>query len=168
MPPLANVPIKSSIYKYIWANTMKPSFRFSELGRQCRTSLESFGTPFFGAACLKWARLCGAFNPRANDEPECPGPTGRRAVEVVVVANDAMHLGPRKVQRLGDLGHRIGRHMAQLVLDVVKDRQQRPGCWRRARKGASMRGGVSARINSRANCFETCADQRCKCMHMVS
>ena len=49
------------------------------------------------------------------------------AAEVVVVGEDAVHLGTRQVQRGGDLGDERRRHEAERVLDVVEDRQQRGG-----------------------------------------
>ena len=50
---------------------------------------------------------------------------GRLAAEVVVEGDDAVHLGARQVQRLGDERHRRLRHVAEGVLQRVQDRQQR-------------------------------------------
>ena len=54
-------------------------------------------------------------------------PAGRRAAEVVVEAHDAVHLGAGQVERGGDGGNRVGRHVAELVLDGVQDGQQGAG-----------------------------------------
>ena len=50
---------------------------------------------------------------------------GRRAAEVVIEGDDAVHFGARDVQRLGD--QRLGRFIdvAELLLQGVQDRQQR-------------------------------------------
>ena len=52
-------------------------------------------------------------------------PAGRRAPEVMVEGDDAVHLGAGDVQRLGD--HRLGGFVdiAELLLQSVQDRQQR-------------------------------------------
>ena len=52
-------------------------------------------------------------------------PAGRCAAEIVVEGDDAVHLGARQVQRLGDQRHRLAVDVAELLLDGVQDRQQR-------------------------------------------
>ena len=52
-------------------------------------------------------------------------PAGRMAAVIMVEGDDAMHLGPGDVQRLGDDRQRFLRHMAEFFLDAVQDRQKR-------------------------------------------
>ena len=52
-------------------------------------------------------------------------PAGGMVAVVVIEGDDAMHLGPGDVQRLGDDRQGFGRHIAELVLNAVQDRQQR-------------------------------------------
>ena len=52
---------------------------------------------------------------------------GRSSPEVVIEADDAMHLGAAQVERGGDGGNGVGRHVSELVLDGVQDREQRAG-----------------------------------------
>ena len=52
-------------------------------------------------------------------------PAGRVAAVIVIEGDDAVHLGARQVQRLGDHRQRFLRHVAELFLDAVQDRQQR-------------------------------------------
>ena len=47
------------------------------------------------------------------------------AAIVVIEADDAVNLGPGEVERLGDDGQRLLRHVAELLLDAVQDRQKR-------------------------------------------
>ena len=54
-------------------------------------------------------------------------PRGRHTAKVVVVRDDPVHFGTRKVQRVGDGRHLVGGDVAEQVLHVVKDRQQRAG-----------------------------------------
>ena len=51
-------------------------------------------------------------------------PVRRHALEIVVEGDDAVHLGARQVQRLGDERHGVRRDMAERGLHVVQDRQQ--------------------------------------------
>ena len=50
---------------------------------------------------------------------------GRMRAIVMIEGDDAVHLGPRDVQRFGDHRQRFLRHIAELFLDAVQDRQKR-------------------------------------------
>ena len=50
---------------------------------------------------------------------------GGLAAEIMVEADDAMDLGARQVQRVGDQRHGGRIHIAELLLQRVQDRQQR-------------------------------------------
>jgi hypothetical protein len=70
----------------------------------------------FGALALDSLAGLGAAN--LHDVAAC----GPRA-EVVVEADDPVHLGPGQVQVLRDDRHQLGRHVAEPVLDLMEDRQ---------------------------------------------
>src|SRR4029077_13611897 len=53
-------------------------------------------------------------------------PARRLAPEVVIESDDAVHLGARDVQSLGDEGLRSLLDVAEFVLQSVKNRQKRP------------------------------------------
>jgi hypothetical protein len=56
------------------------------------------------------------------------------AAEVVVVADDAVHLGARQVEALGDRGTPSRGTWPSAPCNLMQDRQQRAGSWaRRAR-----------------------------------
>ena len=52
-------------------------------------------------------------------------PAGGGVAEVVVEGHDAVDLGARQVERLGDHRHGLAGHVAEGRLDVVEDRQER-------------------------------------------
>ena len=52
---------------------------------------------------------------------------GRDLAKVVVVADDAVHLGPRQVERRRNLRQSLARHMAERLLHAVQDGQERAG-----------------------------------------
>src|SRR5205085_8417151 len=85
-----------------------------------RLDLDSVVALEDGRQRLDAARLAG-FGPAELDER----PLRRRALEVVIESDDAVHLGAGEVQRLGDERHGRGRDVAKRGLDVVEDRQQR-------------------------------------------
>ncbi|KGF78078.1 hypothetical protein IA69_32645, partial [Massilia sp. JS1662] len=60
---------------------------------------------------------------------------------MVVVGDDAMDLRAREVQRAGDLRHGIGGDVAERVLQLVQDRQQRAGLVHAPRQHGAHRGG---------------------------
>ncbi|CAI8692158.1 hypothetical protein EMIT0111MI5_160088 [Burkholderia sp. IT-111MI5] len=51
---------------------------------------------------------------------------GRRGAEVVIVGQYAVHFRARQVQRPGERRDTARRHVARVVLDRMKDRDQRP------------------------------------------
>jgi hypothetical protein len=53
-----------------------------------------------------------------------PGPS---AAKIVVKAEDAVHLGMRKVERAGDQGNRRLVHIPELVLQGMENREQGAG-----------------------------------------
>ena len=51
---------------------------------------------------------------------------GGRVTEIMVETGDAMHFRPAQVQPVGDSAQRLVRQMAESVLHVMQDRQERP------------------------------------------
>ena len=58
---------------------------------------------------------------------------GRRAAEIVVEGDDAVDLGARQIERLGDQRHGRFGDVAERLLQGVQDRQQRPSASRAPR-----------------------------------
>ena len=47
--------------------------------------------------------------------------------EVMIKGDNAVDLGARQIERVGDQGHALIRDVADLVLDAAQDQEQRPG-----------------------------------------
>ena len=74
-------------------------------------------------------------------------PAGRLGAEMVVVGDDAVHLGARQVQRPGNHRRRLARNVAEGVLHVVQDRQQRAGAAGMGGEDRFERPGVRCRCH---------------------